>query len=368
MTNDASYQNHQQLWAAVLAQLRLQMTGAIFESCLKDSCLLSAEPGQGYVIRAKNRQAREWLEHRLAGPIRQTLARLVGGEVVLQFVAAPAAEPGSSPPAEPLHPADLASFHETGRSLAATLDFEQLWLKTGFTQIPDYALRFWRGYLGRAFNLWEYLLSEDKRDVKLMFQRKIPYWTPPKQYTYRSLAAILNCSRNTLTGRLVPCWAYERQKQAAREQGQAHPPLDCCGKHYPCQFRPNAQGETECLHWLEGILERLNREGLVAVKRIEPPGKPRAHELRLQVWRLLPLLSPRQEAQLPRPVDRQRHRDWIERYGHLGYLDFSQWQAFHLPSLVPYLPGYDWGREYTLPYTNNPLEPEANFGSAWNQK
>jgi hypothetical protein len=366
MTNDSAHQTHQQLWAAALQQLRLQMTGAIFDSCLKDSCLVAAGPGRGYVIRAKNRQAREWLEHRLAGPIRQTLAALVGDEVVLQFITTPAAE--ISPPPPEIQPGDLASFHESGRSLAATLDFEQLWLKSGFTQIPDYALRFWRLYLGRAFSLWEYLLSEDKRDAKLMFHKKIPYWTPPRRYTYRSLAAILNCSRNTLTGRLVPCWVYERQKQAAREQGRPQARLECCGKHYPCQVRPNAQGEPECLHWLEGILERLCREGLIAVKRIEPRGKPRAHELKLQVWRLLPLLSPSQEAQFPREIDRQRHRDWIERYGHLGYLDLGQWERFRLPSLVPYLPGYDWGRECPETYSNNPFTQDIPFGSPWNQK
>jgi hypothetical protein len=236
-----------------------------------------------------------------------------------------------------------------------------LWLKSGFTQVPDYVIHYWRIYLGRAFDLWEYLASQDKRNVKLMAQRQLPYWTEPRRYTYRGLGSLLNCSRRALTGRLAPCSLYERRKDEARQQGRDPATLPCCGKYQPCAIRPNSQGEPACLHWLEGLLERLDREGLVAVSRVTCPGKPRAHELYLQAWRLIPLLTPTQVAHFKREAERERHRAWLERYGYLIQLDLAGWEQITLPSLLPHLPGYHWGRRFDQPYCNNPFQPASRI-------
>lgn len=358
----------QELWETTLARLRLQMSQATFDTWLRDTRLAGLEAGQTFLIRVKSSAAQAWLEHRLAPLIRQTLAGVVGGPVNLKFVVAPPSQPAlaatntpqatttyqppptnypqPAPPDDPLPP-------------AAMLDFEQLWLKSGFTQLPDYVIHYWRIHLGRAFDLWEYLASQDKRNVKLMAQRKLPYWTEPRRYTYRGLAGLLNCGRRALTGRLAPCSLYERRKDEARQQDHDPATLACCGKYQPCAIRLNSRGEPACLHWLEGFLERLDREGLITVRRLACPGKPRAHELYLQAWRLIPLLTPAQVARFKREAERERHRTWLERYGHLIQLDLAGWEQITLPSLLPHLPGYAWGRRFDQPYTNNPLLPAS---------
>lgn len=181
----------------------------------------------------------------------------------------------------------MVSFEDTavappdiGAEFARTRDFEHLWHKTGFTQVADYAIRYWRVHLGKAFNLWEFLVREDRRDVRQMRKGHLPYWMPPTQYRYRELATVLGCSRKTITGRLAPCHRYERQKQTARDKGQPPSELVCCEKYTPHEMRWNHKtGEYQCMHWLEGMLERLYREGLVAVEEESAPGKPRAHTL-----------------------------------------------------------------------------------------
>lgn len=356
----------QQVWEMALGQLQLQMTRATFDTWVKDTSLISVEAGDEYVIETKNAYAKDWLEHRLLNPIQRTLTNIVGTNVSLKFVINPLekspteGETTAVFPDQPVTSNDLRFQAQSDLSVTRfveQVDFEHLWMKSGFTQVPDYAIRYWRIYLGRAFDLWEFLISEDKRDVKKMLQKKLPYWTPPKRYSYRSLASVLGCGRPTLTGRLVPCWVYEGRKKQAKELGEVLPEATCCGKYRPCDMRhaKRGHGEFECLHWLEGILERLYREGLVAVERVQSPGKPRAHALRLQAWRLVPLLTPFQVARFKHELDRERHKHWIERYGHLSNFDLGRWEQISAPSLVEHVPGYEWGRELFDNYQNNPL-------------
>jgi len=184
---------------------------------------------------------------------------------------------------------------------------------------------------------------------------EIPYWTPPRKFSYRQLAAVLRCGRKTLTGRLVPCWTYERQKRTALEQGQSPPPPTCCGKYEQHLMAPNHHNEYICSHWQEGLLEKLSREGLIGVKEHKTPGKPRAAELRIQTWRLLPILTPVQVETFPREIDRLKHRHWLERYGPQVNLTGPAWEKITASTLVPLLPGYDTGREFFEAYCNNPL-------------
>jgi hypothetical protein len=364
MTPDnPNHPDQQHIWHRVLDQLKLQMTQATFDTWLKETMLISVDADNVYVIAVQNSFAKDWLENRLFNTIQRTLADIIGTAVSLKFVEGTpedAAGFDSTMPPTPVVtpddlPLDLRLSDAKAMRFVESVDFEHLWLKTGFTQVPDYAIRYWRTYLGRAFDLWEFLLSEDKRDVKKMLQKKLPYWTPTKRYSYRGLASVLGCGRPTLTGRLAPCWIYERQKKEARESEEPLPEASCCGKYYPRQMRPNGQSEMECVHWLEGILERLYREGLVAVQRFKHHGKPRAHELRLQAWRLVPVLTPFQVAQFRYELDRERHKSWIQMYGHLCNFDLVTWEQMMAESLVIYVPGYEWGRELFDVYQNNPL-------------
>jgi hypothetical protein len=363
--NSKSQANLKQIWQATLSQLQVQMTRATFETQLQDTHLISAENGL-FTIATKSPLAKDWLENRLYTIIQHTLANIVDDRTIgLEFTVAQV-EAGSSsvngfeakPLSEILAPGDLildTQPTDPSANFAQEVDFEHLWQKTGFTQVPDYALRYWRIYLGRAFDLWEFLISEDKRNVKQMQKGEIPYWTSPRRYSYRSLASILGCGRKTLTGRLVPCGVYEKKKMLAIENAEPPPAPVCCGKQILHKMQTKTQHETECVYWLEGILERLYREGLIAVKRVRAPGKPRSHDLRLQAWRLLPVLTPAQVDRFKREVDQVRHQNWIEQYGHLAGFDLATWERITVELLATHLPGYEWGRELFDVYQNNPL-------------
>ncbi len=363
------------------------MTQATFDSHLKGARLIELNDDK-LIIGVKSVLGKDWLENRLSTTIGRTVASIIGQAVELQFVVVKATAEATAtaeaeaeataeataeaeatattgdiptPEQQPAAPAaspalDIPRPDPTG--LVKTADFDQLWQKSGFTQIPDYAIRYWRMWLGRSFDLLEFLISEDKRSVKKMREKEIPYWTPPKKYSYGQLSRVLRCSRKTLTGRFVTCGIYESQKRQAKERGEVLPEAVCCGKYKPHKMRPYPGGgdpaEMECVHWLEGLLERLYREGFIAVERVKTPGRPRSHRLRLQAWRLLPTLTPFQVAQLSE-VDQVRHKYWLERYGHHGGFDLTSWEKETAASLVSQMPGYDWGRQLFDVYLNNPL-------------
>jgi len=77
-----------ELWARSLADLRLQMTRATFETWLAASRASWAVELGEHVLRVAvpNAYALDWLNHRLMGPIRRTLARQAGREVAVVFV------------------------------------------------------------------------------------------------------------------------------------------------------------------------------------------------------------------------------------------------------------------------------------------
>lgn len=73
------------IWSAALGELQLQMTQATFDTWLRDSRLLKYEDGT-FVIAVKSGYAKEWLENRLLGTIKRTLARQAGEPVEVRFV------------------------------------------------------------------------------------------------------------------------------------------------------------------------------------------------------------------------------------------------------------------------------------------
>ncbi len=74
-----------QVWPAVLGELELQMTQATFDTWLRDTRLLKRENGL-YVIGVKSGYAKDWLENRLLGTIKRTMARHIGKTVEIKFV------------------------------------------------------------------------------------------------------------------------------------------------------------------------------------------------------------------------------------------------------------------------------------------
>ena len=77
--------NGKQIWQAALGELQIQMSRPDFTTWLKDTCLISHEDGV-FVIGTPTPFAQEWLENRLALPIRRTLTRILGYSAEVRFV------------------------------------------------------------------------------------------------------------------------------------------------------------------------------------------------------------------------------------------------------------------------------------------
>jgi hypothetical protein len=154
------------------------------------------------------------------------------------------------------------------------------------------------------------------------------------------LAARLNRQHGRyIAGDALEC---DHSRQARKEGCPLSGLGGCC--HSPSydllRLQPHPQGQgVICQHWKDGLLDLLHREGLVALELKSGERKPT-----LQVWRLLPLLTPRQYARLNSQL--QADYDlWLEQYGHLfGLADRQTWAAITEDSLAPLMPGYDQGQ------------------------
>jgi len=90
-------ENPNQIWAAALGELQLQMTQATFDTWLRDSRCVRYEANT-FTIGVQNGYAKDWLEHRLCAPIRRTLARLTGRTVDVKFIVWSEGLPKEEPP------------------------------------------------------------------------------------------------------------------------------------------------------------------------------------------------------------------------------------------------------------------------------
>ncbi|HEU4648947.1 MAG TPA: chromosomal replication initiator protein DnaA [Gemmatimonadales bacterium] len=96
-----------QVWRAALGELQVSLSPANFETWLKDTSLVEVDDNR-FRISAPNGFARDWLDNRYRTLISQTLARVVGGSVQVEFVVADAPGPlpeQASEEALPLPPA-----------------------------------------------------------------------------------------------------------------------------------------------------------------------------------------------------------------------------------------------------------------------
>ena len=86
-----------QVWRAALGELQVSLSPANFETWLRDTQLVDVDD-QRFRIAVPNGFAKDWLETRYRSLISQTLARIVGYSVQVEFTVQ--APDGSAAPAE----------------------------------------------------------------------------------------------------------------------------------------------------------------------------------------------------------------------------------------------------------------------------
>ncbi len=104
-----------QVWRAALGELQVSLSPANYETWLRETALVDVDENR-FRIAVPNGFAKDWLESRYRSLISQTLARIVGYSVQVEFVvsatvdasaadpAAPTREPGSASPQVRLEP------------------------------------------------------------------------------------------------------------------------------------------------------------------------------------------------------------------------------------------------------------------------
>src|SRR5512134_2603761 len=84
-----------QVWRAALGELQVSLSPANYETWLRDTQLVDVEE-QRFRIAVPNGFAKDWLETRYRSLISQTLARIVGYSVQVEFVVGAATNPVES--------------------------------------------------------------------------------------------------------------------------------------------------------------------------------------------------------------------------------------------------------------------------------
>src|SRR6202142_1204720 len=80
-----------QVWRAALGELQVSLSPANYETWLRDTVLVDVDDSR-FKIAVPNGFAKDWLETRYRSLISQTLARIVGYSVLVEFVVRPAGE------------------------------------------------------------------------------------------------------------------------------------------------------------------------------------------------------------------------------------------------------------------------------------
>jgi hypothetical protein len=323
------------------------MTRNTFDDLLTDSQLTIIDHDRCQIA-VRNRQAREWLEAKWQPQVTRAISQAIGRPVQVEFIVVRESTPSPQPPtpnrsaelaASPQPPAPSPQPPNLERDFAG-IDYAWLWKKTGFVMASDYAAKFWQPLLGsRAYALWLYIQAENK-------ERGL--WTRPRRFSVRRLARTLRIGPASITGGLRPCHFAEKQKILAE------PLSACCDRYRPSAWDYQTRaGEKQCMHWNPGALEEMYQAHLLGI-RIDDGDHPRAYQMHLQVWTLLPLLTPGQVARL-NEIDQLHHDRWLERYGHLANIEPGRWQQITAPNLVPFMAGHT-DQELTDHYQPNPLE------------
>ena len=169
----------EQVWAATLGELELQMTRSTFNTWLKGAKLLRQDTEGGvlrFVVGVRNDYAKEWLDGRLHDSIARTLSAIAGQDTAVLFVVQNDERLMPEPP--PLNVIQNGTaVNGNGRSsdeiqdgdgysMPDNLGRDQVFIDLvempteAFLATPHYAHKFWRPYLGLVpFSLWEVLRS-----------------------------------------------------------------------------------------------------------------------------------------------------------------------------------------------------------------
>src|SRR5262245_57683879 len=86
-----------QVWRAALGELQLSLSPANYETWLRDTSLVEVDDNR-FRIAVPNGFAKDWLETRYRSLISQTLARVVGYSVAVEFMVSSAPEADSAAP------------------------------------------------------------------------------------------------------------------------------------------------------------------------------------------------------------------------------------------------------------------------------
>ncbi|HEY0444649.1 MAG TPA: DnaA N-terminal domain-containing protein, partial [Candidatus Limnocylindrales bacterium] len=88
-----------QVWRAALGELQVSLSPANYETWLRDTALVDVDD-QRFRIAVPNGFAKDWLETRYRSLISQTLARIVGYSVQVEFIIAAAPEVAATDPVD----------------------------------------------------------------------------------------------------------------------------------------------------------------------------------------------------------------------------------------------------------------------------
>jgi hypothetical protein len=346
----AATTNHAALWDQALDILSRQTTRATFDDLLKGTTVQNVTP-PAWTIASRTEEKRQWLAGRLCEMIGLALAQVAGYEPELRFTVADRPPASELPAAIATNGEEIQPDEETGDPLTG-LNYEQAWFgnnSPGYDRMLKYWGQFWRAYLSRrnpvAYTLWEYLQVADKRNVSAP---DFTWWTPAKKYNFRPLARVIGCAPVTVSGGFRQCSIFN----TALATGEALE--ECCKVYHPHLMNETKTGGPQCIHWVKGALEVLYEEGLLAIQVVT--GSPKSSYCLLQVWRLLPLLSPRQVATM-HEVEQLLHESWLDQNGHKVGCTPEQWNGSQILRAVTRLPDRALGRTIWGEYQPNPLLP-----------
>lgn len=319
-------------WSETLKQLQNQMTISTYDFCLRSSQAVAVRENGGLQIGVTNPAAVEWLSHRLQATVERTLAGVAGRQIGLEFLPLTGAPPVIE--TLPTAPVD-AGPSEAGRLLAG-INYYSAYFEaggSGFSQIPHAYAYFWGALLGPAFNAWLLLLADDKSKLT---KNPATWWSQPRDYSFEKLTQRLNRRHpRYVAGGEIEC---TRSRDRRRAGDPLRHPEDCCGGpgYDHLRFKQHSKAGLICAHWSAGQLEILDRWQLVAIEIND------GYKCRLQVWRLLPYLTPHQVGLL-HPTIGEEYEGWLREYGArldppLGY---PTWQAASEKNIVPLLPTHD---------------------------
>ena len=326
------------VWKEANLALKGQMALSTYDAWLRHTVVVDDDVlGLAtFMIGCQSSYAVEWLENRLKGNIKRAISNVVGYDVSVAFMVH---KPTEKPMAQAL--SSVSSTVVDVPKWFRDINWGQI-RNRSFSPLSNYGNIFWQAYLNqlnnRAYGVWVAIQTYDQRPDKLK-SSFTDFWTPPHSFRIRELTAMAGAGSNTpaLTGRMSNCYYCEMALNDGKQM------VDCCGHHSSTVWREDDFGTKMCRYWKIGALEILQNSGLLAVQ-IEP-GTTNTHRMNIQVWTLLPVLTPKQLEQLPSSLQ-IRHNQWLENFG-ASVLGISklQWEEITVKNVVSWLPQYHETKE-----------------------